>query len=130
VAGGGDALGFGDFPGQYAMVLLSRFPIDAARVRTFRKFLWRDMPGALLARRSGDARHRGLVFTGGTRRAAAVVEDHWDVPVKIGKRTVHLLISHPTPPAFDGPEDRNGRRNHDESCSGATTSRAVRTLHP
>ena len=29
-------------------------------------------------------------------------------------RPLHLLISHPTPPAFDGPEDRNGRRNHDE----------------
>jgi 3-phytase len=41
-------------------------------------------------------------------------KSHWDVPVKIGDRTVHLLISHPTPPAFDGPEDRNGRRNHDE----------------
>jgi hypothetical protein len=25
-----------------------------------------------------------------------------------------LLCSHPTPPVFDGPEDRNGRRNHDE----------------
>jgi hypothetical protein len=25
-----------------------------------------------------------------------------------------LLASHPTPPVFDGPEDRNGRRNHDE----------------
>jgi hypothetical protein len=36
------------------------------------------------------------------------------VPVRIGKQTVHLLASHPTPPAFDGPEDRNGRRNHDE----------------
>ena len=30
VGGGGDALGFGEFPGQYAMVLLSRFPIDAS----------------------------------------------------------------------------------------------------
>jgi endonuclease/exonuclease/phosphatase family metal-dependent hydrolase len=27
---------------------------------------------------------------------------------------VHFLVSHPTPPVFDGPEDRNGRRNHDE----------------
>jgi endonuclease/exonuclease/phosphatase family metal-dependent hydrolase len=27
---------------------------------------------------------------------------------------VHFLVSHPTPPTFDGPEDRNGRRNHDE----------------
>ena len=23
-------------------------------------------------------------------------------------------MAHPTPPVFDGPEDRNGRRNHDE----------------
>jgi hypothetical protein len=27
---------------------------------------------------------------------------------------VHFLVSHPTPPVFDGPEDRNGRRNFDE----------------
>lgn len=27
---------------------------------------------------------------------------------------MHFLVSHPTPPTFDGPEDRNGRRNHDE----------------
>ena len=27
---------------------------------------------------------------------------------------MHFLVSHPTPPVFDGPEDRNGRRNHDE----------------
>jgi 3-phytase len=36
------------------------------------------------------------------------------VPVNIGGRTLHLLASHPTPPAFDGAEDRNGLRNHDE----------------
>jgi hypothetical protein len=34
--------------------------------------------------------------------------------VRIGKRTVHFLVSHPTPPVFDGAEDRNGRRNFDE----------------
>jgi len=27
---------------------------------------------------------------------------------------VHFLVSHPTPPVFDGPEDRNGHRNADE----------------
>ena len=41
-------------------------------------------------------------------------KSHWDVPVQIGKRTVHFLVSHPTPPVFDGPEDRNGLRNADE----------------
>ncbi|MEO1274248.1 MAG: endonuclease/exonuclease/phosphatase family protein, partial [Pseudomonadota bacterium] len=25
-----------------------------------------------------------------------------------------LVAAHPTPPVFDGPENRNGRRNHDE----------------
>jgi hypothetical protein len=36
------------------------------------------------------------------------------VPIEIGSKTVHFLVSHPTPPVFDGPEDRNGTRNHDE----------------
>ncbi len=41
-------------------------------------------------------------------------KSHWDVPVEIGSETVHFLVSHPTPPVFDGPEDRNGTRNSDE----------------
>ena len=32
----------------------------------------------------------------------------------IGGSVVHALVSHPTPPVFDGPEDRNGTRNFDE----------------
>ena len=32
----------------------------------------------------------------------------------IGGETVHFLASHPTPPVFDGLEDRNGTRNNDE----------------
>jgi hypothetical protein len=35
-------------------------------------------------------------------------KSHWDVPIVIGRKTVHFLVSHPTPPVFDGPEDRNG----------------------
>ena len=41
-------------------------------------------------------------------------KNHCDVGVKVGRTTVRVLVSHPTPPAFDGPEDRNGRRNADE----------------
>jgi 3-phytase len=114
IGGGGDALGFGEFPGQYAMVVLSRFPIDREHVRTFRKFLWRDMPGALLP----DRLETSLPFDWYSPEELAVLplssKSHWDVPVRIGKHTMHLLVSHPTPPAFDGPEDRNGLRNHDE----------------
>jgi endonuclease/exonuclease/phosphatase family metal-dependent hydrolase len=45
-------------------------------------------------------------------------KSHWDVPIGVGSREdgflIHALCSHPTPPAFDGEEDRNGCRNHDE----------------
>jgi hypothetical protein len=41
-------------------------------------------------------------------------KSHWDVPLLVGGTVIHTLVSHPTPPVFDGPEDRNGRRNHDE----------------
>jgi 3-phytase len=36
------------------------------------------------------------------------------VPIGIGNKEVHFLVSHPTPPVFDRPQDRNGRRNNDE----------------
>ena len=45
---GNDAYGFGVFPGQYAMVLYSKYPIVEDQVRTFQTFLWQDMPEALL----------------------------------------------------------------------------------
>jgi endonuclease/exonuclease/phosphatase family metal-dependent hydrolase len=41
-------------------------------------------------------------------------KSHWDMPILVGDRTIHFLCAHPTPPVFDGPEDCNGRRNHDE----------------
>ena len=47
-AGGDDAFGFGLFPGQYGMVVYSKYPIDTDAVRTFQTFRWADMPGALL----------------------------------------------------------------------------------
>ncbi|MPV38159.1 endonuclease/exonuclease/phosphatase family protein [Georgenia subflava] len=114
VAGPDDAYGFGEFEGQYGMVVLSRYPIDTKNVRTFQHFLWKDMPGALLPdQRTTDAPRD---WYSATELAAVRLssKSHWDVPVKVRGRTVHVLASHPTPPTFDGPEDRNGRRNHDE----------------
>ncbi|HET9858622.1 MAG TPA: endonuclease/exonuclease/phosphatase family protein, partial [Nocardioidaceae bacterium] len=48
IGGPDDAFGFGFFPGQFGMVVYSRYPILEEQVRTFRKFLWKDMLGALL----------------------------------------------------------------------------------
>jgi 3-phytase/alkaline phosphatase D len=41
-------------------------------------------------------------------------KNHVDVTVQINGQEVHFLTAHPTPPVFDGTEDRNGKRNHDE----------------
>jgi endonuclease/exonuclease/phosphatase family metal-dependent hydrolase len=110
---GQDAWGYGLYPGQYGMVLLSRYPLQRDRVRTFRSFRWQDMPGNLLTAMvdaSGDAWYPPAV----RERMPLSSKSHWDIPIAVGGETVHILASHPTPPVFDGPEDRNGRRNHDE----------------
>jgi endonuclease/exonuclease/phosphatase family metal-dependent hydrolase len=109
---GNDAFGWGRFPGQYGMAVLSRYPIDASAVRTFTSFLWKDMPGALLP----VDPITGVPYY--SDEALAVFrlssKSHWDVPVEVDGQVIHILASHPTPPVFDGPENRNGRRNHDE----------------
>jgi hypothetical protein len=115
--GGGDAFGFGDFPGQYAMVLLSQYPIVIEDVRTFQKFLWKDMPDAKLpSYPEDDAEHPGEAWYSAEELAVLRLssKSHWDVPVNVNGTLVHVLASHPTPPVFDGAEDRNGKRNHDE----------------
>ena len=107
-----DAQGFGRFPGQYGMVLLSRFPIQAESVRSFQKLLWSSMPAASLPQ---DPDTKVSWYTDRELRVIRLSsKSHWDVPVSVNGSTLHVLASHPTPPAFDGPEDRNGRRNHDE----------------
>ena len=109
----GDAFGFGLFPGHYGMLVLSKYPIQFEKVRTFQYFLWKDMPDNLLATiqdKSGTPYY--------SEQAQQILrlssKSHWDVPITIDNQTIHLLASHPTPPVFDGPENRNGKRNHDE----------------
>ncbi|QBR91781.1 endonuclease/exonuclease/phosphatase family protein [Nocardioides euryhalodurans] len=114
VGGPGDAFGFGFFPGQYGMVVYSRYPIDTDAVRTFQGFLWKDMPGALLPDDPATPAPADYYSAAELDVFRLSSKSHWDVPVEIGRRTVHFLVSHPTPPVFDGPEDRNGTRNHDE----------------
>ncbi|MCG8351974.1 MAG: phytase [Chloroflexales bacterium] len=111
IGGPGDAFGFGFFPGQFGMVLFSKYPIDSAQVRTFQFFLWKDMPGALLPANPDGTPWYSAKELEIVRLSS---KSHWDVPIIIGDEVVHALVSHPTPPVFDGPEDRNGTRNHDE----------------
>ncbi len=99
--GPGDAFGFGRFPGQYGMVVLSKYPIQQDAVRTFQKLLWKDMPDALLPEvRVMVAYSHTTASSNG--RVSASSKSHCDVPISIGTRTLHFLISHPTPPPLMG----------------------------
>jgi endonuclease/exonuclease/phosphatase family metal-dependent hydrolase len=102
----------GNGPGQYGMLLLSRYPIDAAAVRSFRLFKWSAMPGAL--RPIDPATGRTFYSDAVWAQLRLSSKSHWDVPVRTPLGVVHALVAHPTPPVFDGAEKRNAARNHDE----------------
>lgn len=114
VGGPDDAFGFGFFPGQFGMAVYSMHPIVLDDVRTFQMFLWADMPGALLPDDPSTPEPADWFSAEELAAVRLSSKSHWDLPVDIEGRIVHFLVSHPTPPVFDGPEDRNGRRNHDE----------------
>jgi hypothetical protein len=108
-----DAFGFGFYPGQYGMVLLSKYPIDQQSIRTFQHFLWKDMPDNLLSS-INDPQGRDYYSSAAQQILRLSSKSHWDIPLLIDGKSLHILASHPTPPVFDGPENRNGKRNHDE----------------
>ncbi len=119
---GDDSFGFGNFPGQFGMVVLSKYEIDTPNVRTFQNFLWKDMPGNLLTTDPTvdnpttpvNENLNGFYSAAEIEKLRLSSKSHWDVPIKVNGETVHALVSHPTPPVFDGTEDRNGKRNADE----------------
>ncbi|WP_413874265.1 endonuclease/exonuclease/phosphatase family protein [Albidovulum sp.] len=107
LGGPGDAQGFGRFAGEGGMAVLSRLPLGQGV--DYSALLWRDLPGNLME------------GAGLPEEVAAVqrlsTSGHWAVPVDLpGGGQITLLAWLATPPVFDGPEDRNGRRNHDEAA--------------
>ncbi len=111
---GADCWGYGVYEGQYAFAVLSQHPIDKDAIRTFRTFLWKDMPGAQLPVDPAAATPTPWYPSDVLEKFPLSSKNHCDVPIIIRGRRIHFLASHPTPPVYDGPEDRNGRRNHDE----------------
>ncbi|MGD2042421.1 MAG: endonuclease/exonuclease/phosphatase family protein [Acidimicrobiia bacterium] len=115
VGGPDDAYGFGFFPGQYGMAVLSLYPIDSDSIRTFQNFLWKDMPAALLPDDPTTPAPADWYSPEELDVFRLSSKSHWDVPIEVGDSTVHFLVSHPTPPVFDDPiVDSNGKRNYDE----------------
>lgn len=102
-----DAQGYGEFAGQGGMALLARVPIlDGAL--DLSKLLWRDVPASNI--RSAKLSEKAAAI----QRLSSV--GHWAVPLDVNGGPLWILMYHATTPVFDGPEDRNGRRNHDETA--------------
>ncbi len=108
--GPGDTQGWGRFTGQGGLAVLSRYPIAHQDALNFSNLLWKDVPDASLPM------HNGSLFP--SKQALSVQRlsstGHWVVPIDTPDGQFHLMTFHATPPVFDGPEDRNGRRNRDE----------------
>jgi hypothetical protein len=120
IGGPNDAFGFGFFPGQFGMVVYSKYPIRTDQVRTFQFFRWEDMPGALLPDDPRTPAPADWYSPAELDIFRLSSKSHWDILIDVPGPDVHFLVSHPTPPVFDDPPqfppgvDFNGRRNHDE----------------
>lgn len=123
-----DAWGFGQYHGQYAFAMMSRYEIDKANTRTFQQFKWKDLPSAenpVITKcgaqdkvpanmTCGDAWYTPDVWA----QVPLSSKNHVDAPIFIptahGIKTLHVLMSHPTPPVFDTVTRHNYLKNRDE----------------
>lgn len=99
-----DMLGYGRFAGQGGIVVLSRFEIVENDVYDLSGVQWRDEDAAALP--AGNYFPDALLARMPLHSVAA-----WDVAIRTPKGLLRLLTADASPPAFDGPEDRNGLRN-------------------
>ncbi len=107
-----DAQGYGQYSGHGGMALLSRYPVLQGQARDFSALLWADMPDPMIPMRGGAPFPSAQAFA--AQRLSST--GHWAVPVRLDSgRVITLMSFAATPPVFDGAEDRNGKRNHDET---------------
>ncbi|MEM9345720.1 MAG: endonuclease/exonuclease/phosphatase family protein [Planctomycetota bacterium] len=101
-----DCYGYGLFEGHYGMVVLSKHRFEQTDDTYLRELLWKDLYGHQMPKDYySDRAINHLRLSSKT---------HQVIPIQFCNKQVNLLASHPTPPVFDGTEDRNGRRNFDE----------------
>lgn len=85
IGGPGDAIGYGEYSGQYGMVIFSKYPIDESQVRTFQNFLWTDLPESSLPEDAYSQLEESVLRLQETSM--------WDVPVEVGDQVVHIVAS-------------------------------------
>ena len=108
-----DAIGYGLFTGHGGLAVLSRFPIWADRVASFTNLKWRDLPGHIMPTAPDGAPFPSQAAQDVLSLSSSA---HWAIPIQLLDGTeLTLLTWKGAPPVFDGPEDMNGRRNHDET---------------
>ncbi|MDJ1018287.1 MAG: endonuclease/exonuclease/phosphatase family protein [Paracoccaceae bacterium] len=99
-----DAQGFGRFAGADGLAVISKHPLGGSRFDDFSTLRWTELADNL-----------ALADVEQGQRLSTTA--HWALSVSApGAGEVDLLIWHAAPPVFDGPDDRNGRRNHDEAA--------------
>ena len=102
IGGPGDALGYGDFPGQSSMIVYSKYPIDTEGIRDFTSLPWSKMPDNNIPDDVTDLERDILPL-------ASV--SHWDVPIDVDGETIHVLASS----AADASKNEHGSaRNQDQ----------------
>ena len=124
-----EAFGFGYYHGHYAFGLMSKYEIDKKNTRTFQNFLWKDMKeedgktpvSVPKVVRNTDGQGNQLpndLKVGDDwfnedewNQLRLSSKNHVDVPIIVNGKPIHLLLSHPTPAAFDTFSDANIIRN-------------------
>lgn len=107
-----DAQGFGAFNGEGGMAVLSKWPVEVDSVRDFSDRLWAGFDWASLPKTRDGLFPSPEVYE--VQRLSTT--GHWMVPIRLPSgKILRLGLYHATPPVFDGPEDRNGLRNADET---------------
>jgi len=107
-----DAYGFGRYEGQYAFAILSKYPIDDENLLSYQNQLWSEIPAAKIPVKENGQPYYDKKSWEVFRISS---KNHVVIPILMPRgKKIHALIAHPTPPVFDGPEDKNGLRNYDE----------------
>lgn len=107
-----DAYGYGQYEGQYAFAIISKYPIDDENLLSYQNQLWSEIPAAKVPLKETGKPYYDQKAWDIFRISS---KNHVAIPVRMpAGKIIHAVIAHPTPPVFDGPEDNNGLRNYDE----------------
>lgn len=100
-----DAMAYGRYLGAEGMAVLSNLPLG--QITDYSGFIWADLPQNLSPDTDPALRRLQRLSTSGHYQVAVMLPDG---------RSLAMLAYGATPPVFDGPTDRNGKRNHDETA--------------